>query len=143
MSVMSVAQELLTTAWDALDRKPGRSIIQPGLSVAWDDCCDGQLWVRINGATPVYQGNSDCSVALDVTYAVGIIRCVHSLSDRGKAPTQGQITTDGLDMIDDMCRIYSALDGVKLGHRLTLGAWTPMGPNGGCAGGEWAVATRL
>src|SRR5699024_7839428 len=105
MSVMTVAQELLTTAWDALDRKPGRSIIQPGLSVAWDDCCDGQLWVRINGVTPVYKGNSDCSVAFGVTYAVGIIRSVHSLSDRGKAPTQGQITTDGLDMIDDMCRI--------------------------------------
>lgn len=143
MSVMTVARDLLTASWDALDHKPGRSILQPGMSVAWDDCCDGQLWVRINSASPVYQNGSGCSVAMDVTYSVGLVRCVAVLDDRGRAPRPERITEDGLAAIDDMCTLYSTLDNLKLGHRLNIGNWTPLGPNGGCAGGEWAVTIRL
>lgn len=143
MSVMSAARDLLTTSWDALDRKPGRSIVQPGATVAWDDCCDGQLWVRVISATPVYQGNSNCAVGMDVTYAVGIVRCVTALDDRGRAPKDTKVTKDGMRTIEDMCTLHTALDGLTLGHRMQIGTWTPLGPNGGCAGGEWAVNIRL
>lgn len=144
MSLVSrTAKSLLTSAWDALDEKPGRSLIAPGAEVAWDDCCDGQLAVRIVSSEPVWSRAQRCIVAVRVTYGVSIVRCVRTVSDRGKPPTQEEITADGLGLVDDMCALYAMLVDFEAGHQRTIGAWTPSGPSGGCAGGEWSVSVDL
>lgn len=143
--IKRAAKALLLAAWDALpdDRKPGRSVIAPGGEVAWDNCCDGQLSVRIISAVTAYDRGQKCVTGIKVTYGVAIVRCVQSLDDRGRPPTEEQITDDGFTMIDDMCALHAGIETTDLGHRTVIGSWTPSGPMGGCAGGEWTVEMYL
>src|SRR5699024_12679436 len=78
------------------------------------ELCDGQLWVRVISATPVYQGNSNCAVGMDVTYAVGIVRCVTALDDRGRAPKDTKVTKDGMRTIEDMCTLHTDRKSTRL-----------------------------
>lgn len=139
--------ELVGAVYDHLSVKPGRTIVAPGASVAWDDCCAGQLWARVVSVTPVYQGSRSsaaCVIAHDLTIGVGIVRCVAVVDDRGRAPSATQISADGNSGLRDMREIADALHGHQPVDALSaqLGVWTPSGPDGGCAGGEWTYAMR-
>lgn len=142
-----VLGEVLAVAYDGLSVAPGRSVVAPGSIVAWDDCCDGQLAVRVIGATPVYQsGGAGCLLGYDLQLGVSIIRCVSTVNDSGQAPSPTQITADGHATARDLRELARALecwrpeDSGVMAHR--LGQWTPRGPDGGCAGGEWTLTLR-
>lgn len=145
---------LLDTVTDSLTPTPGRSVLAPGSEVAWDDCCDGQVHVRVITVEPNYptaqRGNATVSgncdpVAWSVTLGVGVIRCAAVLDDDGNAPAPHQITADARQMLDDMntlaqaltCHTFPGLD------RLALSTWNPSGPMGGCHGGEWLVTATV
>lgn len=139
--------ELVGAVYDHLTKKPGRSIVAPGASVAWDDCCDGQLWARVVSISPVFQGTTNgvkCPVAYDFTLGVGVIRCVSTVNERGKPPSAKQITADGNAGLRDMRELADILQSYRPVDALTtrLGIWTPLGPDGGCAGGEWTMTMR-
>ncbi|HLR43880.1 MAG TPA: hypothetical protein VK065_01685 [Brevibacterium sp.] len=139
--------ELAGAVYDHLSVKPGRTIVAPGASVAWDDCCKGQLWVRVITAVPGYQGRASgvaCPTHYDLTLGVGIVRCVSTVDDRGRPPSAAQITTDGNSGLRDMREIADILQSYRPVDALTarLGNWTPSGPDGGCAGGEWSYQMR-
>jgi hypothetical protein len=118
--------------------------------VAWDECCDGQLWGRVVTITPhqtTQQGRGAVSMPpcgvdyLIATVAIGLIRCAASISDSGKSPSAGRLTADGYQQLDDM----TAIERVILCDPRTLNvqSWNPLGPEGGCVGGEWTFTIAL
>lgn len=140
---------LLGAALAELDPVPGRVLIAPGAEVAWDACCDGQLWVRVasvEDATPlVANGRSAQScgpLAWLVTFGLGVLRCSPSVDDRGRVPPAESLTDNARQLVADMQGLARALacsGGVSGRSQL----WTPLGPEGGCAGGEWTVGVLM
>ena len=149
MRLSNAVQGLLAAVYGGLSVKPAASIVAPGSEVAWDECCDGQLWIRVSGQEPALSsraGAADPNCRLlgwYVTLGVGIIRCVASLDSRGSPPTPTAITEDGLTSIRDSVEIRTALVCADTSLRLTVLQWSPLGPAGGCAGGEWLVSIYL
>lgn len=143
-----VLAEYVAAATAALSPMPERIITyQPGAEVAWDGCCDGQLWGRVvtispGGVQPIKANGLPCGIGhWDVTLALGIIRCVGVVNDKGKPPTAERITNDGAQMLADLAALQEVI--TCLGFTRTVVAWTPVGPQGGCAGGEWTFTVRL
>lgn len=146
-----VLSTALACADAALIPQVGRAALYPGSSVAWDDCCEGQVWVRLISLTP--SGNpansrnqlTPCGVLMwTATIGVGVLRCAATLDDAGNAPSPALLNADTLQMTQDMINIAEALQcclAPQLG-KLSMTRWDPLGPNGGCVGGEW-VATLL
>ena len=125
--------------------------LAPGAQVAWDNCCEdggggGQLWVRAVNVLPGWprQDNEQkCGIRLaTAVLAVGVIRCAHTLDDQGNSPTPAEMTSDTTRIMEDM---EDMLSGVMENYEwtYTMGQWTPLGPDGGCAGGEWIVNVRV
>lgn len=128
--------------------------LAPGAEVAWDNCCEGdggvggQLWVRLISVHPAapfprIDNEQKCGVTfLAATLGVGVVRCAHTLDDQGNPPTADQMTGDTNRLIDDMDDIMSGIQTNYDWHN-KLGTYTSVGPDGGCAGGEWTVTVRL
>lgn len=144
---MNVLEHVLDACRDALSVAPGRSVIAAGYGVAWDDCCDGQLSVRVIRTTPLYKGNpiNGCPVGFEHLLSVSLVRCVATMNDRGQAPTEDEMTADGRAMIRDMNELANILQCMSIPK--TLGSWLgpfrTVGPQGGCAGGEWDFTVRV
>lgn len=137
--------EVLGAVADALgDRAPERVVFAPGGEVAWDGECEGQLWARIVSVEANYQSGR-CPSTYLLTLAVGIIRCVAVLDDQGRAPEPHELITDADAAARDMADIARALQCHVPDEALSAAVttWTPLGPQGGRAGGEWQYAVRL
>jgi hypothetical protein len=127
---------------------PGRAFVAPGQEVAWDDCCDGQLHVRLislgpdNALQTRKASGQPCGPEFWIaTIGLGIVRCAHTVDDEGNAPTPGQISSDANDMTGDLTAL---LDAITCCIRPTsITGWTPVGPLGGCHGGEWVYTVRI
>lgn len=135
--------DLLAAVVTALPASVGRAVVAPGGEVAWDDCCDGQAWVRVISVAPTYQARCGI-VKWTISLGIGVLRCAAVLDDDGVAPSPRQITADGHEMIADMdaiAHLIQCADDLPLDP--TLGNWTPLGPNGGCHGGEWSATAML
>ncbi|HEY5841538.1 MAG TPA: hypothetical protein VIU87_08730 [Mycobacterium sp.] len=137
----------VTAAQVALDPSPSRVItFQPGEEVAWDECCEGQLWCRIiRVGAGSYRGKADGTVC-DIPYwtltlGLGVIRCVGVLDDNGTAPTAARISADGLQANQDIAALSEVI--TCIGLTTGILGWIPLGPQGGCAGGEWQFETRV
>lgn len=141
----STLKELLTYLWDSLSVKPGRSVIAPGVETVWDDCCSGQLAVRLAGSRIVYSKDI-CPIALENTIEVELVRCVASLEDDGEAPSENVVTADALQILKDMRELGCALQNYdptdKQVHRVLLSEYTPTPLEGGCGGGKWSLTMR-
>ncbi len=132
-----------------LSPTPGRIIhIAPGQEVAWDDCCDGQLWSRVIQVTPHVTTSTrtaagpPCGVDYWIaTVALGVIRCAYSLAEDGTAPTAEQIESDGQQMLDDMAELQQVV--LCNPNTWEIQTWTPTGPLGGCHGGEWVYTVKF
>lgn len=141
-----VLREYVEAAAAAL--QPERVIYtQPGVEVAWDEACGGQLAGRVVALVPhVSQPRGAAGVGCGVDYwtatlAMSMIRCIAVLDDDGTAPTPAAITADGQAMLADL----AALEQVILCNPRTTAVlnWQPQGPDGGYAGGEWIFAVRI
>lgn len=137
---------------------PGRRFVAPGLDVAWDDCCEGsgQLWVRVLQTqpsgnpfpAPLPASRSKCDWPLvAVTVGVGVLRCTPTVDDRGIAPSAAALTESALQMTADRAVLEQAVrccwPDVRNVEAITGVSWVPLGPNGGCAGGEWTATLAL
>lgn len=143
--------EMLDAAKCALNPAPGRAALYSGGSIAWDDCCKGQVWVRLIALEP-HTGDprqnramGPCGVlAWRATIGVGVLRCAATLADNGDAPPPSVLTAETLQMTADMtalseavtCTIPRSIQGLM---KMQVGGWGPLGPEGGCVGGEWTV----
>lgn len=133
---------IVSTAEEGLSTLPAYSVLVPGVQSAWDDCCAGQLALRVREIVekPVVRGAA-CPAGWSITCGLELVRCVATVNDQGEAPNSGQITADGSAAMLDMQELHQALRctipkiaGIS---NLTIERWRPVGPQGGCAGGEW------
>lgn len=141
---------LVDTAKAALSPAPDLVLhIAPGESVAWDENCDGMLWVRVGEVRPpdtVVMGSQNPLDPCRSPYFVlrlelGVIRCAAPMSEDGTPPSAAQITGDGEQAISDMAALLGVLrcwDGLR-----AIESWTPRGPEGGYHGGYWTFTTRM
>ena len=128
----------------------GLVFVNPGLEVAWDVCCGGQLWIRVLRTHPVNPlptkafVTDGCGLPLGMQIAIGVIRCQTGLqeimdlaspSSAQLATFGNQLTSDAAQMLLDMSAIYRVL----CGKGIMLDAWSSLGPKGGCYGGEWSA----
>jgi hypothetical protein len=145
----------LTTA---VAGRPALVAVMPGRDVALDDCCAGQAWVRV---IRIYRSSSDefpqpSTVPHDadrctpggiwaVEYGVGVVRCVPGLDGRGRPPTATDFERCAAVMLDDAAHVRSAvLCGLVADvESVVIGDWLPVGPDGGCAGGELSVTVAV
>lgn len=150
---MDLIYPLLTKALDcavaALDPPPERVAVYPGNEVAWDDCCDGQVWSRLvslapTGSTTTQQAR--CGVVLWlVTLAVGSLRCAAVVDEQGHAPLPTALSADSEQMALDCSALMVALEcclAPQVASLRMLG-WAPLGPQGGCVGGEWTFTVLM
>lgn len=145
---MAVIQEvmgrLLVCAEQAMDPAVGRAVVVPGQMSAWDDCCEGrgQVAVRLVQLSPFY--DRGCGPLYQVA-RIGVehVRCVSTVDENGVAPTVGQVTEDAGRMLEDMLALRSALQCCDTVEGVVLESWNPVGPSGGCAGGEWIVQVKV
>lgn len=153
---------LLAAAKGRLDNAgvpAARVFIEPGADAVWDTCCidgvgEGQLWVA---TTQVYPATGQLTpdpqpvrchpTAFAATMIVGLLRCAHTLDDQGHPPTVEQVTEDAEKVARDrtllrdaiLCDAGPALDT----GGFSLGVWQPLGPMGGCVGGQWTLTVAL
>lgn len=155
------ALQLLEAANQALINHPdttgtGRQFLAVGASATWDQCdCDGQLWVRVSNLVPSGRpwpqplpAASPCTPEVRaVTMHLGVIRCIATVNDRGQPPTALEVTNDGINALTDAACLYdflTALEPPTVGlGMLRVDGWQPLGPMGGCAGGEWTITVGV
>lgn len=143
--------EMLDVAKCSLDPAPGRAALYSGAQVAYDDCCDGQVWVRLISLEPhtgdprTSRAMGPCGViAWRASIGVGVLRCAAKMADNGDPPPPGVLTAETLQMTRDMsalseavtCTIPRTIQGLM---KMQVTRWDPLGPEGGCVGGEWTV----
>lgn len=135
--------EILTCAQENLTNPVALVTITPGNTVAWDDCCEGELWARVVsvvGASSMSNPRlQPCAATWQVRFEVGVIRCAHVVDDAGNIPTAAQMTADALATYQDRADLTYALmccvPGIPGIQDLQVGDWLPQGPEGGCVGG--------
>uniref|UniRef100_A0AAU8B3B4 Tail completion protein n=1 Tax=Dulem virus 38 TaxID=3145756 RepID=A0AAU8B3B4_9CAUD len=143
--VQSTALALLQGGAQALSNAVSNAYVAPGAEVAWDECCAGHLYVRTVSVAPVFgpraADGEACSIRYwAATFALGTLRCVEVVDDRGRGPRPFDLTADAAILHQDMA---------DLGHFLTTGTnadsmeWQAQGPDGGCVQGEWTFTVRI
>jgi hypothetical protein len=143
-----IAQALLDCVEVNLTVPVGRSLIMPGDRVVWDDCCDGQLWVKVDsiqGARSMREpAVQPCAATYNVTLSVGVVRCASMLDDQGNIPTTAAMTADALTVLQDYADVLAGITCCfapqELVAALRIQDWTPVGPEGGCVGGTVGVS---
>ena len=153
IGVLSHVIDLLTdeVSGCALVPLPCRSSVETGTTVAWDHCkdsaCgdrDGQLWASLTALTAVGASSEAECVSLQWTAQIGIVRCAKAdIGDDGTMPTAVQLREDVDQQALDADAIRYALScctarGDSL-RDVALVSWIPLGPSGGCVGGQWTV----
>lgn len=145
---------------DAVDAPVCRAFLGPGAQVPWDTCCEcrdggeGQAWVVVDRFYPADGLAQDVSAqrchpsgyAADLT--VGVLRCAHTVDDRGEAPSAVTVTGDADKVARDRQAVRDALLCDVLGPdadpgTFRLGVWQPLGPSGGCVGGSWQATIAV
>ena len=154
------ASDLLVCAVDELEENaaahdvagaPDFRFVAPGGQVAFDNCCGcdtetecgGQLYVRVVKAHPVNPiptkilAEVPCPYPIGVQLAVGVVRCAHE-ADAETGPTAEELNADSEQMVCDMAALLRALECCDTDdERTVVDQWVPLGPGGGCVGGEW------
>jgi hypothetical protein len=141
--------DLLTNPGDcAIYPQPCRTVLSPGLNIAWDTCgsgCgdgqDGQLWANITTMAAENQGGN-CEQII-WTADVGIVRCAATVQDDGNPPPILAEEHDAWQQAADSDSIRNAIrcceprpDSIR---DVELVTWTALGPDGGCVGGAWTI----
>lgn len=147
-----------------------RYFISTDVIVAEDVCCDcssggsggiGQAWVQVVSITPdpspAYQNGSlaTCGTEMQALVNIGVHRCAPSPSISGEPPTAAALTSAALGQLLDASVMRSAVRclftsddpdnhiGTIDASSVTLGAWTSIGADGGCLGGQQAITIRF
>lgn len=144
-----LAQEILGCVCAALDSDsdcvcPCRTYVAHG-QVAYDDCCEGQLWIAVDRLflyetfpTPTTRPVT-CNPTLGADMSIGILRCAPTPTSDGRAPTFMQLDTSSSQTLREGTIIMSSLICCLLQNgprhrRFTIGSQVPIGPTGGCIG---------
>lgn len=149
-NLTAALERILGCAYDAVSATaagpPARACVVPGVLV-WDDCQCGLLAVTWSAIAASNQIPSTVEASGDpcgppyvaVQAGVAMLRCA-SVGDQAP-PTCDELVADTLTMTEDAAAIRAAvgccLRDLAAEFKLadwSLGATTPLGPEGGCAG---------
>lgn len=122
--------------------------IMPGGVVSLDYCqeCDdtcGMAWVRLASIREEVEDDtpSRCSTTFSVNIEMGMVRC-HATSDEegNPMPVEYQFAKAEAQMDEQavMRRVLLCSETAQ-GYDKLLGAYLPIGPEGGCVGGAWTA----
>jgi hypothetical protein len=155
--VVALLSWLLDAACEELGKTPsgpvGARLIAPGASAPPADwCCQtddglGMAWVRVSRRYrstrfPVPESEPGaCAAQLAVECELGVYRCVATLGDHGEPPSPVEVTADALAADADACALADAVGRLRWTH--VRGAWSPIGPSGGCGGGAQMVVVAV
>jgi hypothetical protein len=136
--------------------------VHPGLSTPMDYCdCEcssggnGQAWVRVNRIYPAGARFPQQSFEVEpckipswgVELVMGVYRCVATLDDDGRPPTCDQVEADATKILLDAAAMRVAavccFGTAEEDRTAIVGEWSPIGPNGGCAGGFMSVTVQF
>lgn len=134
----------------------GRAFTATG-EVVWDDCCKGQLWVRLVSMDPLILdqrrgAQEKCGPdGWMLTIGVGILRCAATVNDQGVVPSVSQLVAESKVTTAEAQALRAAITCVDLSdetenlalRRQLLTSWSPLGPEGGCVGGEWTMTVPV
>lgn len=156
--VIGKAESLLScleSTLSAYNAEACRTFLAPGGPPPWDTCCDcgtgeGQAWVQIAQVFPTdnfptqQTGAMRCPpTGFGVQMFIGILRCAATVDDTGRAPSAAKMMEDARKVQRDRAIITEALRCCYLQTEdpgsYVVGAWTPLGPQGGCVGGQVGV----
>jgi hypothetical protein len=129
--------------------------VVPGDDVAWDYCgeCDdsglcGMGYVRINQSyvsenfpTQIPATNGCRTGVLTLELVVGSLRCVPLPEEDGTLPNEADQAEAWDRQIADMSALFTAI--CECFPDASIGSYSALGPQGGCAGGEWTVWVSL
>ena len=152
-STLNVAQWLLSTTQQALidcgRDDINRAYVAAG-DIAWDDCC-GMLVVA---PERVFRSDNFPNQLVDeefcfggylaVEYVVLLVRCVPTVDERGRAPSQAQLQAAYNTLLGDAAVVYNAVttdlpdDWVRATPTQTF-----VGAQGGCIGVETRVVIGI
>jgi hypothetical protein len=133
-----------------------RSVWHPGATVPWDACgtasgdAEGQAWVAVQRVYPSDRfptQTADAHRCIPMGYGVellvGVLRCASVVDDSGRAPSADAVTADAIKTSRDRQLTLEAITCCLIDDDdpgvYRLGAWEPLGPNGGCVGGQWRL----
>ena len=123
----------------------------PGEAIAADyvSPSQGMAWVRVNSVFPSTtfpaqdQSAFGCAVSIAVQLEVGVLYCAPVTEGRSnKPPGLGQMFDSSRLQMAAMAAMLRAIECClgRASHKsVALGAYTPMGPEGGVVGGSWQV----
>lgn len=119
--------------------------VQPGSAVSFDfgpeSGCGGIAWTRLVAASPALNGNR-CIAWMTYTIEVGMVGPVPGLdySEIGgyEVPSDEELFDASSRQSDEMQMMIRALNTVDI-DSLTIGDYTPSGPEGGVLGGFFTV----
>jgi len=142
---MLTVTDALSQTLDALGAKlhacnadAGRYVIQPGETATWDEPCKGGVaYVMLSGIQSLPSttglGGRVCRSRFAASVTAGVVRCIPTLTDAGKAPAANAVTAAGnavaLDAEILMAVALELTDGQNVEYE-------PVGPSGGMAGGQ-------
>jgi hypothetical protein len=158
---LDVLLACLESGLDAYGVPACRTFIQPGAVAPWDACgmseggAEGQAWVAVERMYPVRDFPTPHTPARPeaVEYAadivVGVLRCAATVDDEGRPPPVEAVMADSVAQTRDagilrdvlLCCFVPAV-GASVGE-FVLGSWEPLGPLGGCVGGQWRATIQV
>ena len=148
-SAIDAAEWLRATSELALvncEREPiNRSYVAAG-QIAWDDCC-GMLVVapeRVYRSQIFPQEDTSEEICFDgliaVQYVVLLVRCVPTVDNAGRAPSEAALQAAYEELLGDAAVIYNAVCAPLPGDwQRSNPAQTFVGAQGGCIGVETRV----
>jgi hypothetical protein len=124
----------------------------PGIEVSWDGCgeCDrggcGMGYVSVqsvfpSSALPAPDFGTTCEGPLAAQLVVGALRCIPIGDD--EVPDAKDMMEAGLAIIADMGALHEAIACCMGDREYVVGQYDSLGPEGGCAGGQWTVTVAL
>jgi hypothetical protein len=151
-----VRRELLRALAITSNGTPKQSYVAHG-NVSWDNCCDGLLYIQFarifiaDGTVDAAQPTT-CGRGLAADLNVTLLRCAPAPATNGpnvKLPTPAELSRSALGMMEDGVAVMALLRSLAAAWRdvryidTVIGAWAPLGPDGGCQGGTLTMTVEL
>jgi hypothetical protein len=148
---LPIMDRLLGCLMVELERSPAGtpefSGLLPGAAVITDYC--GMAWVRLQQAAPSARfpnagaTPSSCADPTAVTVQLGVTRCIPTSEATGQPPTPAQQDLAVRGQMGDYAALRRAVLCCLKGEVYVLGAYLPLGPQGGIGGGALTVTVQV
>lgn len=142
----ALCAELTVAEEDSDVPKPTLCTVLPGSAVAFDYCDEGGMaYTRLVGIIPINANPGKCATEFEVGVEIAILRCAPVVTEGGELPDDAeQLAASMLQNFDMglMHKVISCTEVPQVFDFLTLGTFTPIGPDGGCLGGSWTATWR-